>query len=207
MKLNKLTAISPIDGRYGSKTSELGEILSGGARVLMISNEHPENVERWPHDPGLANRVQRGVELMEAAQVMTVSSAAGTNLEVKLDSAAVAGSHGWCTEPGSIAHWPGGLVLSFPAAGAVNGTLVLAPGDVNLTFKHYIREPIVVTVDDDAILEATALLVSRQKLIVEYSGAAATAALLSNAVDVEGRAVAAVVSGGNLDPSLLAGLA
>jgi adenylosuccinate lyase len=28
MKLNKLTAISPIDGRYGSKTSELGEILS-----------------------------------------------------------------------------------------------------------------------------------------------------------------------------------
>ena len=36
---------------------------------------------------------------------------------------------------------------------------------------------------------------------------AATAALLSGAVDVEGRAVAVVVSGGNLDPSLLAGLA
>lgn len=77
-----------------------------------------------------------------------------------------------------------------------------------LTYEHA-RDLMddVVTVDDDAILEATALLVSRQKLIVEYSGAAATAALLSNAVDVEGRAVAAVVSGGNLDPSLLAGLA
>ncbi len=132
---------------------ELGEILGGGARILMVSNEHPENVERWPHDPGLAYRVQRGVELMEAAQVMTVSSAAGTSLEVRLDGAVVAGSHGWCTEPGSIAHWPGGLVLSFPAAGAVNGTLVLAPGDVNLTFKEYIREPIVVTVADDHITE------------------------------------------------------
>jgi len=55
--------------------------------------------------------------------------------------------------------------------------------------------------------EATAWLVSRRKLVVEYSGAAATAALLSKAIDVEGRAVAVVVSGGNLDPSLLASLA
>ena len=30
-------------------------------------------------------------------------------------------------EPGSIAHWPGGLVLAFPASGSVNGTVVLAP--------------------------------------------------------------------------------
>jgi 2,5-dihydroxypyridine 5,6-dioxygenase len=33
-------------------------------------------------------------------------------------------------------------VLAFPAAGSVNGTLVLAPGDVNLTFKEYVRTPI-----------------------------------------------------------------
>ena len=77
-----------------------------------------------------------------------------------------------------------------------------------LTYEHA-RDLMddVVTVDDDAIREATAWLVSRRKLVVEYSGAATTAALLSKAVDVEGRAVAVVVSGGNLDPSLLAGLA
>ncbi len=77
-----------------------------------------------------------------------------------------------------------------------------------LTYEHA-RDLIddVITVDDDAIREATAWLVSRRKLVVEYSGAATTAALLSEAIDVEGRAVAAVVSGGNLDPSLLAGLA
>jgi 2,5-dihydroxypyridine 5,6-dioxygenase len=33
-------------------------------------------------------------------------------------------------------------VLAFPAAGSVDGTLVLAPGDVNLTFKQYVREPV-----------------------------------------------------------------
>jgi 2,5-dihydroxypyridine 5,6-dioxygenase len=131
---------------------ELGEILLGGARVLMISAEHPENAERWPHDPSLADRVAHGVALLEAAAVMEISSAAGTDLHVLLAGAVKAGSHGWCAEPGTIAHWPGGLVLAFPAGGTVNGTLVLAPGDINLTFKEYIREPISLRIVDDYIV-------------------------------------------------------
>ena len=39
---------------------ELGAILAGGARVLMISNEHPENFERYADDPTLDERVERG---------------------------------------------------------------------------------------------------------------------------------------------------
>jgi threonine dehydratase len=73
-----------------------------------------------------------------------------------------------------------------------------------LTFEHA-RELMddVVTVSDDAIREATRLLVGRQKLVVEFSGAATTAALLSGAVHAKGESVAAVISGGNLDPSLM----
>lgn len=130
---------------------ELGAILGSGARVLMISNEHPENTERWPHDPALADRVATGVAWMEQAEMMEVASDAGTNLTVDLTGAVRAGSHGWCTDPGTIAHWPGGLVLAFPAAGTVNGTVVLAPGDVNLTFKEYVRDPVSLTVVDDYI--------------------------------------------------------
>lgn len=76
-----------------------------------------------------------------------------------------------------------------------------------LTFEHA-RNLLddVVTVTDEAIREATSLLVHRQKLVVEYSGAATTAALLSGAVDARGAGVAAIISGGNLDPSLLAEL-
>ena len=132
---------------------ELGQILASGARVLMVSNEHPENSERWPHDPTLADRVTAGVALLEQAQVMTVVSDSGTDLFVALAGAVRAGSHGWCTEPGTIAHWPGGLVLAFPAAGTVNGSVVLAPGDVNLTFKEYIRDPVALTVVDDYITD------------------------------------------------------
>ena len=77
-----------------------------------------------------------------------------------------------------------------------------------LTFEHA-RDLMddVVTVTDRAIRDAAALLIDRQKLIVEYSGAAATAALLSGVVSVAGQRVAAVVSGGNLDPAILAELA
>ncbi|MGY8778146.1 MAG: threonine ammonia-lyase [Longimicrobiales bacterium] len=76
-----------------------------------------------------------------------------------------------------------------------------------LTFEHA-RDLVddVVLVDDEAIRAATEVLVGRQKLIVEYSGAATTAALLSGKVDAKGGRVAAVVSGGNLDPSILASL-
>ncbi len=76
-----------------------------------------------------------------------------------------------------------------------------------LTFEHA-RDLLddVVTVDDESIHNATSLLIDRQKLVVEFSGAATTAALLSGRVDVEGKRVAAVVSGGNLDPSLLSEL-
>ncbi len=76
-----------------------------------------------------------------------------------------------------------------------------------LTFEHA-RELMddVVTVDDDAIRKATGMLFHRQKLVVEYSGAATTAALLSGAVKADGGRVAAIISGGNLDPSLLSTL-
>lgn len=131
---------------------ELGEILSGSARVLMISAEHPENAERWPHDPSLEAKVAHGVELLRAATTMTITSAAGTDLTIDLTGAFRAGSHGWCTQPGSIAHWPGGLVLAFPAAGTVYGTVVLATGDVNLTFKEYIRDPVTLRIEDDYVV-------------------------------------------------------
>jgi 2,5-dihydroxypyridine 5,6-dioxygenase len=130
---------------------ELGAVLADGARVLMVSNEHPEVFARVASDKGLADRVRTHLARLRAANTMHVTSAAGTDLTVSLAGAVCAGSDGTVTERGDIAHWPGGLVLAFPAAGSVNGTLVLAPGDVNLTFKEYIRTPIRCVVVDDRI--------------------------------------------------------
>jgi threo-3-hydroxy-L-aspartate ammonia-lyase len=56
----------------------------------------------------------------------------------------------------------------------------------------------VVTVGDDAILDAMAFLFDRLKLVTEPSGAIGIAALLSGAVAVQGKRVGVVISGGNV---------
>lgn len=130
---------------------ELGQILGGGARVLMISNEHPEVLERIGWDDDMPRRVELGYEWISAAATMRVTSAAGTDLTVQLAGASAAGSTGLTSGPGSIAHWPGGLVAAFPAAHSVSGTIVLAPGDMNLTFNELIQSPVTLHIVDDHI--------------------------------------------------------
>ena len=130
---------------------ELGQVLAGGARVLMISNEHPEVLERIGWDPDMPRRVGLGYQWLSSAALMRVTSAAGTDLSVQLKGAAAAGSTGLTSGPGSIAHWPGGLVAAFPAAHTVNGTVVLAPGDMNLTFNTLIQSSVVLHIADDHI--------------------------------------------------------
>ena len=87
-----------------------------------------------------------------------------------------------------------------------DGIKTMKAGD--LTFRHAMTLfDDVVLVSDEIIREATALLLGRRRLVVEYSGAAALGALLSGAVDARGKRLAVVLSGGNLDPSLMEALA
>ena len=64
----------------------------------------------------------------------------------------------------------------------------------------------VVLVEDDRILEAMRLLVTRCKLAVEPSAAAALAAVMDAGSELRARRVALLVSGGNVDPDRLATL-
>lgn len=59
----------------------------------------------------------------------------------------------------------------------------------------------IVLVEDDEIRAAVKSLAFLSKLTVEPSGAVAVAALLSGKLDVAGRTVAAVISGGNTEPT------
>ena len=132
---------------------ELAAILDAGARVLMISNEHPDIFERLGWDPDLPRRVGVAHEWLRNAREMRVTSEAGTNLSVELTGAFTAGSTGATAGAGSIAHWPGGLVIAFPAENTVNGRLVMAAGDLNLTFNRIVESPIELTIVDDHIVE------------------------------------------------------
>ncbi len=135
--------------------AELPQILAGGARVLMVSNEHPEVLERCLPDAALEPKVKVGMKRLKNAKAMTVSSLAGTHLNISLVGAAVGGGWGYTARPGSISHWPGGLCLAFPARGSVNGSLVMNEGDVNLTFKRYLDKPVTLTIENDFVTDIT----------------------------------------------------
>lgn len=64
----------------------------------------------------------------------------------------------------------------------------------------------IVTVTEDEIRAAVAVLARRGRLVAEPSGAVTTAAYLYRAAQLPGHRFAAVVSGGNLDAALLAEL-
>jgi len=132
---------------------ELADILSTGTRLFMISDEHPELLERLMPNPALRSRVEAGAAMMRNAREMHVLSDAGTDLVVDMREAArIGGNWGFSDAPGSVAHWPGGLCAGYPRAGTVNGTVVMDAGDVNLTFKRYIERPITLRLEKDFIV-------------------------------------------------------
>jgi 2,5-dihydroxypyridine 5,6-dioxygenase len=134
---------------------ELPAILKGNGatrpRVIYISNEHPEALCRLASDEHLEQTVKAHTKRLREAKKMHVASACGTDLHVALDDAPSGGNWGYTTKPGTMTHFPGGLVLAFPKAASVNGRLVLGVGDVNLAFKRYIEQPVILTIENDHI--------------------------------------------------------
>jgi threonine dehydratase len=84
-----------------------------------------------------------------------------------------------------------------------DGIAVKRPGDFTLPLvDRYVDE--VVTVSDDQVAQAMVLLLERSKLVVEGAGAVAVAALMHGKVAAPGEGeVCAILSGGNVDASLL----
>ncbi len=105
------------------------------------------------------------------------------------------------------AAWPESLAAGKPVAlermsTMADGIAVGLPGEV--PFAHVADRVSIVTVDEDALSSALLLCMERAKLIVEPAGAAAVAALMSRADELDLRGpVCAILSGGNVDPLLL----
>ena len=64
----------------------------------------------------------------------------------------------------------------------------------------------VLTVSEDEIIETMRFIIFRMKLLVEPTGAVAAAAVLFNKLPADIRRVGVVLSGGNVDPEVLAGV-
>lgn len=124
---------------------------AGRTRLLVITNEHPEILERTEPKAEDNIKLQLGIQMLREASEMRVTSAAGTDLTVDLRGAPCGGTAGFGTTPGAVAHWPGGLCLAFPGKEAVNGRIVMDVGDMNLTFKTVLTSRIDITVEKDFV--------------------------------------------------------
>jgi threonine dehydratase len=82
-----------------------------------------------------------------------------------------------------------------------DGILVKQPGELTMSILDDVLDELI-DVDDELISEAIVLLLERAKLVVEGAGAVGVAALLGGKVGGSGP-VAVVLSGGNIDPTLL----
>ena len=140
-----------VEGQLHS--SEWPEIEASGTRLLVVCNEHPEILERTEPYAELGPKVKLGIKMLQQANTMRVTSAAGTDLVIDLRGAPCGGTPGFTTRAGGVAHWPGGLCVTFPGKDCVNGRVVMDVGDMNLTFKQYLREPIHLTVINDYVTE------------------------------------------------------
>lgn len=83
-----------------------------------------------------------------------------------------------------------------------DGIAVKTPKELTFTLaRHYVDE--VVTVNDEEIATALYMLLQRAKLVVEPAGAVGLAALLGKKISYPQKNVVAVLSGGNVNLSLL----
>ncbi len=83
-----------------------------------------------------------------------------------------------------------------------DGIAVKRPGE--LTFAHvqrYVDE--IVTVSEEEIASAILYLLEKEKTVVEGAGAVGVAALMNRKVRLEGKSVASVISGGNIDVNVI----
>ncbi|MGK4581419.1 threonine ammonia-lyase [Kitasatospora sp. HPMI-4] len=102
-----------------------------------------------------------------------------------------------------------GRLTAWPAADTYRTIAdgLRTPSVGELPFEHlqaYVDD--IVTVSEQEIRDTVALLARRGRLVAEPSGAVAPAAYFHRAGELDGRVFAAVVSGGNVEPELLAEL-
>ena len=96
-----------------------------------------------------------------------------------------------------------GKIITLDKAGTIaDGIQVKEPGKLTYEYvQKYVDD--IVTVSDDEISTAILTLIEKQKMVAEGAGAAPLAAVMFGKVPVKGKKVVCVVSGGNIDVTIL----
>lgn len=91
-----------------------------------------------------------------------------------------------------------------PPTTIADGIRTTAPGQLTFPIiQHYVEQ--ILVVPDTAVLKTMLFLLMRMKLVVEPTGAVGLAAVMTGLLPPTCQRIGVIISGGNVDPALLAG--
>lgn len=199
---------------YGAEVSFAGhDSLERQARAMELHQEHGYTIVPPFDDPAIvAGQGTCGLEIVEElpnVQVILVPCGGGGLLSgvalaaksIRPDIEVIG------VEPQGAddarASMAAGRIIEIESKSICDGLRTKRIGNLNFrVLQRYVDR--MITVPDEATLEAMRFLALRAKLVVEPSGAVAVAALLSGIYPIAGRRAVAVISGGNVAPARLA---
>lgn len=134
------------------KSSARDELLEE-TRVLVLDVTSTSQLDHLVAHPGLERRLDRATALLRTGRTMTVTSTAGTSLEIDLADCEIHSTSGLVKEQGQIAHWPAGAVWAHPNETAVSGSVIAMPGDLVCETNHVMRSPVRIELQNGRVVE------------------------------------------------------
>ena len=191
--------------RYDPATQQREEVAAALAEERSLTVIRPFD----DHDV-MAGQGSLGVELAEQAGQLDLvlvpvgggglAAGVGTAIKTLLPGASVIGVEPAGADDTSRSLRAGHRVSLDTVDTIADGLRASQPGELTFAVNQRLLDD-VVTVPDAAIIDAMRFSFARLKVVLEPSGATPLAALLSGAVQPEGRRTAVVLSGGNIDPA------
>jgi 2,5-dihydroxypyridine 5,6-dioxygenase len=132
-------------------SAEQNEITASGTRMLLVV-EPVEVLSRLLPTESLRTRVEAAGERLARASQLTISSAAGTDVTYSLGTFPTITEYGYTDQPGRWDHWPSGFVFTGACEEGVNGTVVLAPGDILCAFRRYVQQPVTLRIEEGYVV-------------------------------------------------------
>ena len=121
---------------------ETPAILEAGARILHVSNEHPEALERLPARPGAGGRVRRGGRRrLRGRRSDDRHLGRGHRPHDRPAAGAPVGVWGWTTRAGTLRIGPAASCSRSRRAGRWTARSCSIAATSNLTFKRYLEAP------------------------------------------------------------------
>jgi threonine dehydratase len=97
-----------------------------------------------------------------------------------------------------------GEIVKIPVPQTIaDGAQTQAPGELTFAIIRALVSD-VLTVSDAQLIDAMRFFVARMKIVVEPTGCLAAAAVFNRLIDLRGKRVGVIISGGNVDPGALA---